>query len=189
MNDHRPLSYPDHSEASVEDIFIARWGDMAAAWGISRTMAEVQALLYITGATLSADDIMARLGISRGSASMTLRSLVDWELVRRVHKRGDRRDYFESLSDVWEIFSRIARQRKRREIDPIVQSLLDCQSRLEGEESSEPGEREQREICRERLGQMLSFLQTMEALAHRFVATEDDLARAVGLLGGPESEW
>ena len=82
--------------------------------------------LYLSGAALSMDDIMARLAISRGNVSMNLSKLVEWGLVRRVHRRGDRREYYESLSDVWEVFTLVAAQRKRREIDPILTTLRRC---------------------------------------------------------------
>src|SRR5438874_8211513 len=114
----------------VEDRFVDLWDTMSSLWGISPTMARIHGLLYITGAALSMDDIMARLEISRGNVSMNLSKLVDWGLVRRVHKRGDRRDYYESLADVWEMFTLVASQRKRREIDPMVQTLEQCEGRL-----------------------------------------------------------
>src|SRR5881227_3946169 len=114
----------------VEDRFVDLWDTMSSLWGISPTMARIHGLLYITGAALSMDDIMARLAISRGNVSMNLSKLVEWALVRRVHKRGDRRDYYESLSDVWEMFTLVAAQRKRREIDPILNTLRQCREHL-----------------------------------------------------------
>src|SRR6266567_9600375 len=89
----------------VEDQFVELWNNMASLWGISPTMARIHGLLYISGAALSMDDIMARLAISRGNVSMNLSKLVEWGLVRRVHKRGGRREYYESLNDVWEMFT------------------------------------------------------------------------------------
>src|ERR1700746_3752887 len=117
----------------VEEEFVGLWRTMSALWGISPTMAEIHGLLYITGAALSMDDIMARLGISRGNVSMNLSKLVEWGLVKRVHKRGDRRDYYESLGDVWEIFTLVAAQRKRREIEPISSTLPHCREPLSPE--------------------------------------------------------
>src|SRR6266536_4887975 len=114
----------------VEEDFVGLWRRMSALWGISPTMAEIHGLLYISGAALSMDDIMDRLNISRGNVSMNLTKLVEWGLVRRVHKRGDRRDYYESLSDVWEMFTLVAAQRKRREIDPILTMLRRCKEEL-----------------------------------------------------------
>src|SRR5438477_11381923 len=114
----------------VEDRFVDLWDTMSSLWGISPTMARIHGLLYITGAALSMDDIMARLAISRGNVSMNLSKLDEWGLVRRAHKRGDRKEYYESLSDVWEMFTLVANQRKRREIDPILNTLKRCRDEL-----------------------------------------------------------
>src|SRR6516164_2529921 len=114
----------------VEDRFVDLWRTMSSLWGVSPTMAQIHGLLFITGSALSMDDIMARLTISRGNVSMNLSKLVEWGLVRRVHKRGDRRDYYESLRDIWEMFTLVAAQRKRREIDPIVNTLRACREAL-----------------------------------------------------------
>ncbi|MCS7071470.1 MAG: MarR family transcriptional regulator, partial [Anaerolinea sp.] len=114
----------------VEQRFIELWGDMSSWWGVNRTMAEIHGLLYITGAALSAEQIQTRLGISRGNVSMNIRTLVEWGLVRRVRRRGDRKEYYESLTDVWEMFTVLAQQRKRREIDPILKTLKDARQDL-----------------------------------------------------------
>src|SRR5919206_35842 len=119
-----------HRLELVEDEFVELWNNMGSLWGISPTMARIHGLLYITGAALSMDDIMARLAISRGNVRMNLSKRVEWGLVRRVHKRGGRRDYYESLSDVWEMFTLVATQRKRREIDPILSTLRRCRDEL-----------------------------------------------------------
>src|SRR5262245_18204731 len=116
-----------------QDLFIRRWGEMRQTWGINRTMAEIHALLYITGQPLCTDDVMERLNISRGNASTGLRSLCDWGIIRRMHKRGDRREYFESLSDVWEVFSIIAAERQRREMDPVLETIKQCHRMLEAD--------------------------------------------------------
>src|SRR5580704_8289606 len=100
---------------TAQDLFIGRWAELGQTWGINRTMAEIHALLYIVAQPLCTDDVMERLNISRGNSSMSLRALCDWGIVRRLHKRGERREYFESLGDVWEMFSLIAAERKRRE--------------------------------------------------------------------------
>src|ERR1700674_5596960 len=117
----------------VEDHFVDLWATMSSLWGISPTMARIHGLLFITGAALSMDDIMARLGISRGNVSMNLSKLLEWGLVRRVHKRGDRREYYESLGDVWEMFTLLPSQRKRSEIDPIINTLRRCKDQLSPE--------------------------------------------------------
>lgn len=109
-----------------QERFIALWGQMASSWGIPRSMAEVHALLYLSDETLNTDDVMARLDISRGSASMTLRSLLDWGVISRVHRRGDRKEYFSAEQDVWKLFRTILRERKKREIEPLLDELLIC---------------------------------------------------------------
>ena len=170
----------------VEDEFVGLWRTMSSLWGISPTMAEIHGLLYITGAALSMDDIMARLGISRGNVSMNLGKLVEWGLVRRVYKRGDRRDYYESLSDVWEMFTLVAAQRKRREIDPLLNTLRRCKEALSAEVlGAEAEEAVARERFR-RVDELLTFLTLVDSLAQRFFETHRGLRAAVELLAQQE---
>src|SRR5437763_3188630 len=142
----------------VEQEFVGLWRSMSGLWGISPTMAEIHGLLYVTGAALSMDDIMERLGISRGNVSMNLSKLAEWGLVRRVHQRGDRRDYYESLRDVWEMFTLVAAQRKRREIDPILNTLRQCKEQLSPESLGGGTDDPQAQEQRRRVGELLSFL-------------------------------
>jgi len=118
-----PITSENLREA--QDRFIAQWGQMGSAWGISRTVAEIFALLYITGEPLNADDVIDRLQISRGNASMSLRSLLDWGLITRVHKRGDRKEYFQAEQDPWNMARQITRERFRREIQPVVAAIYE----------------------------------------------------------------
>jgi DNA-binding transcriptional regulator GbsR (MarR family) len=167
----------------VEQEFVGLWRSMSSLWGISPTMAEIHGLLYITGAALSMDDIMARLAISRGNVSMNLSKLAEWGLVRRVHKRGDRRDYYESLSDVWEMFTLVAAQRKRREIDPILNTLRQCRERLSLEALGASAEDARAAGQRRRVHDLLSFLSLVDGLAQRFFDSHRGLRAAVELLG------
>jgi len=142
---------------------------MASAWGISRTMAEAHALLYITGRAMNTDEVIERLEISRGNASMSLRALQDWGLITRVHRRGDRKEYFEAERDVWAVFKTIARERKKRELDPVLVSLYEIRD-LTGTAAGEEGaacEEAARSLAahNERLDAMLEFMTTMEKLA------------------------
>jgi DNA-binding transcriptional regulator GbsR (MarR family) len=166
----------------IDDRFVDLWDTMSSLWGINPTMARIHGLLYITGAALSMDDIMARLAISRGNVSMNLSKLVEWGLVRRVHKRGDRRDYYESLNDVWEMFTLVAAQRKRREIDPIINMLRRCREALAPETlgglAEEPSARERSR----RVNELLTFLTLVDSLAQRFFETHRGLRTAVELL-------
>jgi HTH-type transcriptional regulator, glycine betaine synthesis regulator len=169
----------------VEQDFVGLWRQMSSLWGVSPTMAEIHGLLYITGSALSMDDIMARLRISRGNVSMNLSKLVEWGLVRRVHQRGDRRDYYESLSDVWEMFTLVAAQRKRREIDPILNTLRACREQLSPEALGAAAEDDQASEHRRRVGELLSFLTLVDGLAQRFFESRRGLREAVDLLAKP----
>ncbi|HZT81192.1 MAG TPA: MarR family transcriptional regulator [Gemmataceae bacterium] len=166
----------------AEDQFVGLWRTMSTLWGVSPTMAEIHGLLYITGAALSMDEIMDRLGISRGNVSMNLSKLVEWGLVRRVHQRGDRRDYYESLKDVWEMFTLVLAQRKRREVDPILSTLRQCREELSperlGELADDPAARERFQ----RVDDLLAFLTLADGLAQRFFERHRGLRDAVELL-------
>lgn len=154
---------PANPLTTAQDRFIATWGQMGSAWGISRTMAEVHALLFITAEALCTDDVMDRLHISRGNASMSLRALEDWGIVRRVHRRGDRKEYFESEPDVGAMFKTIARERKKREIDPLVHSLYEVRDLT----TSTPKSADPDLIARhnQRLDDMLRFMEQLDGLA------------------------
>ena len=166
----------------VEQDFVGLWRRMSSLWGISPTMAEIHGLLYITGAALSMDDIMARLGISRGNVSMNLSKLAEWGLIRRVHKRGDRRDYYESLSDVWEMFTLVASQRKRREIDPILNTLRECKDHLSPETLGASADDDRVQEQRRRVQDLLSLLSLMDTLSQRFFDSHRGLRAALELL-------
>src|SRR5437868_1796633 len=172
----------------VEDQFVDLWDTMSSLWGISPTMARIHGLLYLTGAALSMDDIMDRLAISRGNVSMNLSKLVEWGLVRRVHKRGDRRDYYESLSDVWEMFTLVANQRKRREIDPMLATLRKCRDELSPEALGPLAAEEPAQQRLQRVTELLKFLTLMEGLAQRFFESHRGLRAAVELLAQESEE-
>ena len=155
---------------TAQDLFIRRWGEMGQTWGINRTMAEIHALLYICGTPQCTDDVMDRLNISRGNASMSLRALCDWGIIRRLHKRGERREYFESLSDVWEMFSIIAAERKRREMDPVLETIKQCQQMLgEGALGKTAAQQEAIQLTRQRLAGMEEFMSVTNKIFQAFV--------------------
>ncbi|MFL5243292.1 MAG: GbsR/MarR family transcriptional regulator [Gemmataceae bacterium] len=163
----------------IEDRFVDLWRTMSSLWGVSPTMAQIHGLLFITGEALSMDDIMLRLAISRGNVSMNLSKLVEWGLVRRVHRRGDRREYFESLHDIWEMFTLVAAQRKRREIDPIVNTLRRCREELEDDSLGAKAK-----DCLSRMDDLYAFLTLVDSLAQRFFESHRSLRAAVDLLSG-----
>lgn len=161
-------------------LFIRRWGEMGGYWGINRTMAELHALLYTSAEPLCTDDIMAQLQISRGNASMNLRQLVDWGLIHRVHKKGDRKEYFASESDVWELFQNIARERKRREVEPIVETIGRCRAMV----ASDLGPRSKTEpepvrVYLDRLEAMEQFLAMLLDLINFMLSSDSKDLRAL----------
>jgi DNA-binding transcriptional regulator GbsR (MarR family) len=168
----------------AQDNFIRRWGEMGATWGINRTMAEIHALLYITAQPLCTDDVMQRLNISRGNASMSLRALCDWGVIRRMHKRGERREYFESLSDVWEMFSIIAAERKRREMDPVLETIKQCQRMLDEQSLGKAAARRPEvQATRQRLASMEEFVEVTNKIFAQFVTNaRNGLNRVVRVL-------
>lgn len=165
-----PLSETDRKLHTAQDLFIRRWGEMGQTWGINRTMAEIHAFLYITGMPQCTDDVMERLNISRGNASMSLRALCDWGIIRRLHKRGERREYFESLSDVWEMFSIIAAERKRREMDPVLETIKQCQKMLDESALGKSAARKEAvALTRHRLQGMEEFMVVTNKIFQQFV--------------------
>ena len=103
--------------------FIQAWGSLGAQWGINRTMAQVHALLLIMPEPLSADEIMEELQISRGNANMNIRELINWGIVEKVLKPGDRKEYFLAEKDIWKVAMRIMKERKKRELDLIIATM------------------------------------------------------------------
>src|SRR4051794_32301910 len=164
------LSPAEQKLRTAQDLFIRRWGEMGQTWGINRTMAEIHALLYITGQGLCTDDVMERLNISRGNASMSLRALVDWGIIRRMHRRGERREYFESIGDVWEMFSIIAAERKRREMDPVLETIKQCQRMLDETTLGRGARDESIQLTRQRLAGMEEFMEVTNKIFQQFVS-------------------
>lgn len=103
--------------------FVLLWGEMASAWGINKTMAQIHALLYAEAKPLDTDAIMQQLDISRGNANMNLRNLLQWQLVHKVHFKGQRKDFYTAEKDVWNIVSTIISERQQREVAPIRKNL------------------------------------------------------------------
>lgn len=140
------------------DQFVQAWGEMASAWGINRTMAQIHALLYAEGEPLDTDTIMSQLSISRGNANMNLRNLIQWKLVQKIHYKGQRKDYFTAEQEVWTIVSRIIQERQFREVEPIKENLSDTLSILEKSEQLTPKEAE----FKERIENFVEFLEMFD---------------------------
>ncbi len=136
--------------------FVLHWGEMGQAWGINRTMAQVHALLFVAPEALDAGEISDLLGVSRSNVSTSIRELITWGVVRRVHVIGDRRDRFEALKDVMETFRVIMAERKRREMDPTIALLEHC---VREASAADPAET----YTREQLVKMLDFTRMVTA--------------------------
>lgn len=156
---------PRNSLVESKDLFVRRWGEMATYWGINRTMAEIHAMLYVSDEPVCAEDVISVLQISRGNASMNLRSLVDWGLIERIHLRGDRREYFVALTDVWKMFETIVRQRARREVQPILDAIKQCREMVAREPPGRgPQSSGSTAVYLERLDAMNELLQAVGTL-------------------------
>lgn len=106
--------------------FILKWGEMGTKWGVNRTVAQIHALLYISERPLTAAEIGETLSVAQSNVSTSLRELQGWKLIKAVPVLGDRRDHFESMKDVWEMFKVVLDERKRREVDPTLEMLNEC---------------------------------------------------------------
>jgi DNA-binding transcriptional regulator GbsR (MarR family) len=113
----------------VREDFVDQWGALGTCWGINRSMAQIHGRLLLATEPVPADQLQEELGISRGNVSTNLRDLQDWGLIKAVVQRGDRRQFFEAEKDPWRIFCIVARERKRREIEPTLRALQDLEAR------------------------------------------------------------
>lgn len=173
MNDRDAL----RKSAAVEqaqELFVLEWGRMSSSWGINRTTAQIHATLFITGESLTVDELMERLHISRGNASMNLRNLMDWGIVRRFRRPGERKDTYASDTDPWQMFVRVARERKRREIDPTVGAIQECLDKLPTGAADEATE-----LCRNRLNGLLEIFSLIDAVYNQAMATDRAFDQAI----------
>src|SRR5580704_15230010 len=140
----------------VQQKFILHWGEMGTRWGINRTVAQTHALLFISPNPLNADDIVETLGVARSNVSTSLKELQSWGIIKMVHTLGDKRDHFESMKDVWELFRVVLNERKRREIDPTTQMLNECIAEAEKDKSDD-------KYTEERLRELRDFFEITSA--------------------------
>ena len=162
-----------HREALMR--FILFWGEMASRWGINRTMAQIHALLYASEEPLDTDEIMQLLQISRGNANMNLRSLINWNLVRKVHQSGSRKDFYSAEKDVWKITARVIKEREKREIQPVMQQLQECREMLlcgdgqdkdnpEAHKSADDFSKKEQQFC-ERIDNLIELMEVFEGFS------------------------
>jgi DNA-binding transcriptional regulator GbsR (MarR family) len=163
--------------SAVAQKFILHWGEMGTRWGINRTVAQVHALLFISPGPVPADEISTTLAVARSNVSTSLRELQGWGIVRMVHVLGDRREHFESIKDVWEIFRIVSEERKRREIDPTLRVIGECVAELKANPSGDA-------YTRERLESMLEFLTVMSGLFEEVMRMPAPALKGMGKLRG-----
>jgi len=171
----------------IKQKFILHWGEMGTRWGINRTVAQIHALLYLSRKPLHAEEIARTLSVARSNVSTSLRELQNWGIVKVVHVLGDRRDHFESMKDVWEMFRKVLAERKKREIDPTLSLLRECLGEAQKEKSADADKDTQ-----ERLRELLGFFEAMttcyEQVRHvptgnviKFVKMGDKVIRMLGI--------
>ncbi len=157
--------------------FILHWGEMGTRWGINRTVAQVHALLFLSDRPLSAEEIARTLSVARSNVSTSLRELQGWRIVRGVSLFRDRRQHFETMKDLWEMFRVILEERKRREFDPTIAVVRDCvaEARKGGVTDS---------YSRERMEELLEFIVLMSALFEEFRALSPSAMKGLVKLRG-----
>jgi len=161
----------------VTQKFILHWGEMGTRWGVNRTVAQVHALLFLSPRPLSAEEIAKTLSVARSNVSTSLRELLGWGIVRVVPVLGDRRQHFESVRDVWELFRIVLQERKKRELDPTVRIVRECV-----DEAGKAGAPEA--FAYQRLKELLEFITTMDTLFSEFQNLSPAAARGIAKLRG-----
>ncbi len=182
---HLPARTHSPQLAAARREFVDLWGQMANHWGINRTMAQIHALLMVSHEPMTADQVMEELQISRGNVSMNLRDLINWGIVRRTSVAGDRRDFFTTETDVWSMFQIILRERKKRELDPLMSRLDECLE--QAGKKSEPGSDAQEKAAHEAYVKRVTELRDFFSTFHRIFGVLLDnqpgsLAKAVKVL-------
>ncbi len=159
----------------VAKRFVLHWGEMGSTWGVNRTVAQIHALLFITGRPLNADEITETLDVARSNVSMSLKELSNWNLIRSVPLMGDRRDHYETTTDVWELFRTVVRERKSREFDPTIEVLRDCLK--SGDIASED------KAAQLRIKETLALMEALSAWASEMIRLEPSTMMKVIKLG------
>ena len=159
----------------LAEKFVLHWGEMGSRWGVNRTVSQIHALLFYIGTPLAADEIAATLNVARSNVSNSLKELQNWKLIRVVHLMGDRRDHFETSSDVWALFRTVVSERKRREFDPTISLLreLVADSSFKSEDKS----------SQLRLRESLVLMETLGIWADEMLSLEPSTLLKVMKLG------
>ncbi len=152
-------------EAAKEEL-IQAWGNLGYSWGLNKVMAQIHALLMISPKPLSAEEIMKELNISRGNANMNIRALIDWNIISRISVPGERKEYFKSEKDIWALARQVAKERRKRELEPILKTLRSVSS-VESDGSEET--KEFRKVTKE----LKAFAEKSDGLLETFIKSEE----------------
>jgi len=155
--------------------FILHWGEMGSTWGLNRTVAQIHAMLYLSPSPLTAEEISETLELARSTVSTGLHELQSWGVIRVVHQLGDRRDHFEAIADIWEMFRMILRERKRREIDPALSILRESLDNAQGKAGDG--------FAEARLEEMLEFFEAVTRLYNQLELLPTGALRRLARLG------
>jgi len=149
----------------AKNKFIQNWGILGSSWGINRTMAQIHALLLISTDVLSTEDIMDELKISRGNANMNIRALMDWGIVTKKYKAGERRDFFNADKDIWEVARKITRERSKREVEPVLKILKELKN-IDGTTKEE-------QVFKAVVTDLESFTSSLNDVVDKFVKSDE----------------
>jgi DNA-binding transcriptional regulator GbsR (MarR family) len=163
--------------------FILHWGEMGSRWGVNRTVAQVHALLYLSAEPLTAEDIADALSVARSNVSSSLRELQNWQLVHATHHMGDRRDFFSTSHDVWQLFLTIVEQRVEREIEPTIAAL----GRLATLENDARAEKQPQVTAR--IAAMHAFLEELHGWYRQIAKLPPNTLRSLVNLGAGVTKW
>lgn len=163
------------AQSTLEERFVQHWGEMAARWGVNRTVAQIQALLYLRGRPMNAEAIADALAVARSNVSASLRELQNWDLVRVVHLKGDRRDHFETARDPWDLLRILVRERKQREFDPTVAFLRECAASPDFDRADPRARRQVTET--------LALMEALGSWADQMLGMDDSVLKRLVKLG------
>jgi DNA-binding transcriptional regulator GbsR (MarR family) len=151
---------------AAKDELIQAWGNLGYSWGLNKTMAQIHALLLISTKPLTTEDIMEELSISRGNANMNVRALLDWGIVSRISVPGERKEFFKSEKDVWALARQVAKERRKRELEPILKVLKEVNEvQTDGSEET----KEFKKVVKE----LRSFAEKSDGLIDTFIKSEE----------------
>jgi DNA-binding transcriptional regulator GbsR (MarR family) len=151
-----------------KDRFIKSWGSLGSKWGINRTMAQIHALFLITSEPLSAEDIMERLKMSRGNVNMNVRTLIDWGLLFKEHKTGERKEYFRGEKDIWTITRKVISVRRQKELEPMLRVLKDL------EQINDPENKNESKEFNKRIKEIKKFAEHADKTLEKFSKSEEN---------------